>query len=216
MFAHKVKYCILLLVGMTFTDLCQAQFADSMKYHFNQPPVLFGAFNNRTSIVNGTNAKILGLQGGVMFNNKIKIFMGYSWMAQPTTDRKIRNAHTAFADTQIHRQTMNFMSFGGEYVFRRTPKWKFSVPAHLGIGTTNLKKFDTNGDLLAEDRALIVPFEIGANATYYITDWLTINGGLGNRFTATSLDESQLSGPYYRLGVGILLGVIYKKIKEAS
>ena len=212
MFADKLKYSLLTIVVLLSGFAAKAQVMDSLKYHFNQPAHLFGGFNNRTSLVNGNNAKILGLQGGLIFDEKIKIFMSYSWMATPTTERKIRNAHTAFADTFIHRQSMNFMSVGTEYVFRQTEKWKFSVPVHFGVGTTNLKKLDTDGVILSEDRALVFPLEVGVNATYFITDWLTVNGGLGNRFTATSLQESQLSGPYYKLGIGILFGVIYKKV----
>jgi hypothetical protein len=59
---------------------------------------------------------------------------------------------------------------------------------------------------------VVLPLEIGVIATYFITDWLTINAGLGNRFALSNANAQQLSGPYYKLGVGILFGVIYKKV----
>lgn len=212
MFIQKMKYGFLLVLACMFCGSSEAQVLDSLRHYYNQEPHVFGAFNNRTSIVDGNNAKLLGIQGGLVFGERHRLYMAYSWMGAPVTELKIANAHTVLADTTINSLTMGFLSFGQDYVWHQTSKWKFALPIQLGIGTTTLKKFDTDNELLNSKTHVVIPLEIGVTATYYITDWLTINGGLGNRFALSNSEASQLSGPYYKLGVGVLFGVIYKKI----
>jgi hypothetical protein len=214
MFIQKMKYHLFSLVLVLITLVSHGQIKDSLLQQYQGEAHLFGAFNNRTSIVNGQSAKLLGIQGGLIFENKHKLLLAYSWMANPVVEQKIKNAHTSLADTTNQSISMNFFSIGQEYVWYQTEKWKFSVPTYLGIGTSNRLVYNTNNDLVETNNKVVVPFEIGVKATYYITDWLTANGGLGSRFAFSKASDSQLSGPYYNLGIGVLFGVIYKKIVD--
>jgi hypothetical protein len=215
MFIQKMKYAFLTASLVLAGLFVQAQFKDSLIGVYSGEAHLFGAFHNRVSIVNGQNAKLQGVQGGLVFGEKHKLLLAYSWMGVPATQQKIRNAHTPLADTVIKSQSMNFFSFGQDYVWHQTAKWKFSVPTHIGIGTSTFKEYSLQNNLIETETKLIVPIEIGASASYYFTDWLAANGGLGQRFTLSRAKQSQLNGPYYKLGVGVLLGVVYKKLKKS-
>jgi|GEM_PF-4989285 len=212
MFAQKMKTALCIALISMLSLNAEAQIADTIRAAFSKPPRLFGSFNNRSSVVNGADAKIAGLQGGLIYGDRVKVSMTYSWMPVPVTQSKVRFPHTSFADTIIHRQSMNFMSAGLEYVWFRSAKWKFASPLNVGLGTTNLSKYNTFNELQNKEVKLVVPIELGVSATYYFTDWLTANAGLGQRMAITTLSESQLSGSYYKLGVGVLFGVIYRKI----
>ncbi|MBI1307852.1 MAG: hypothetical protein GC181_14710 [Bacteroidetes bacterium] len=185
---------------------------DTVRYSLKQKPKFIAGLNNRYALASGQPLIINGVLIGMDFNNILKIGFGYNWMPKEVREIRIEN-HSGGNDTDIIKSRISYFNLSTDYVFRHTKKWKFSIPLLIGIGIRERTEILHNTPKPILNSNPVIPIEFGITSTYYITDWLGLKGGLGNRIVIGN-GFRQFSGPYYTLGLTIFPKPIIKRIQQ--
>lgn len=192
----------------------KAQFGavDSVRNAYHNGYKVIGGLSGHHSILEGQPVRIYKLYVGVDFSQVFKLYSGINFMPQPIYKTHVRNAYTSLADTITTSSHISYLSLAFEYSFYRKERWKFSMPAQIGIGGNALVTKNTLDNKVNTTSRLIVPLESGINGTYYFNRWLGLKGGIGMRLVLGKEAFAGLSGPYYNFGIAIFFGEIYKMI----
>ncbi|MGB1037485.1 MAG: hypothetical protein ACPGYY_02480 [Bacteroidia bacterium] len=154
-----------------------------------------------------------GIIGGVQFDEKVKLFAGIYGFGK-ANETFLRSTHFGLDSIYRTTSTSNF-SVGMEYEYFREKRLSLSLPIQIGIGNINHKYFlyDKETEVLKES-FITLPLDFGTNAYFEVLPWVGIKGGLGYRLNIGKKEAATLSSPYYNLGVSVLLGKIYREIKN--
>ncbi|MGC6413646.1 MAG: hypothetical protein ACON5K_02995 [Bacteroidia bacterium] len=153
-------------------------------YKNNIEPSFTGSLDGRYSYILGKSVDIYGLRIGADYK-KFAIYGGMYF--------------TGFQSKyQEKRFSYFYLSGIGEYRWIHNYRWQLNQTAQLGVGMANLEFKDSQGETTYSDH-IIIPVEIGANATYRIWKFLGISGGVGARISV--IPGSYFSAPYYTAGL---------------
>ena len=171
-----------------FVQSAIAQFGsicDSIShYKKNTEPSFSGSLDGRYSYILGKSVDIYGLRLGADYK-KFAVFGGIYF--------------TGFqSESQEKRFSYFYLSGTGEYRWIQNDRWQFNQTAQVGVGMANLEFKNTQGETTYSDH-IIIPVEIGANATYRVWNFIGISAGIGARISV--IPGSYFSAPYYTAGL---------------
>lgn len=171
-----------------FVQTLYAQFGpmrDSIiHYKNNVEPSFSGSLDGRYSYILGKSVDIYGLRLGADYK-KFAVFGGLYF--------------TGFqSKSQEKRFSYFYLSGIGEYRWIQNYKWQLNQTAQLGIGMANLEFINSQGESTYSDQ-IIIPLEIGANATYRIWKFIGLSAGVGARISV--IPGSYFSAPFYTAGL---------------
>ncbi len=201
-------YLVIFLCAMAISSVASNQTLDSIRAALKSKPTFVLGFNNRLSYVGVESSRTSKIYIGLDYNRTMRFELAFNAMpkAAVETDYLVRGG------TIVRTNQMSYLGFQAEYTFFRSRRWKLSIPVQVGIGTNHsTRRF--NNDLQFTGKSVVLPIEPGVNALYYFYDWLGAKAGVGYRLTfGKSL--TSLSGTYYNLGVAVIAGELYQRIKH--
>ena len=178
--------------------------------------------SSRRTFVSNKNASLLGLRVGLMFKKKYEFGLGvYSSgffnlkknvldVPKFVIDEGNGETRPALADIGF-----GYISIYGEYVFLNRKKWLLTVNSQYGrgIGVLDVKELD--GTFIHEIRVRKNFIEHSAKATYALTSWFDLIGGLGYRYL---LNENEIvrqafTSPIYIMSFNIDFFDLFRKKK---
>ncbi len=208
------KSVLLLCISccLAFVSHGQSSFRDSIKSALQQTPKTFVGFHNRNTFIRSNQTKLNGLIAGLDYNNKVKFFVGLYGFGQENRTELINNPNF-LEDTVIRFLSTNNLSIGIDYTFFTKGRLRLSVPVQIGFGGLYQEYFD-KGILLKTEQSALFPIETGTNAYLELLPWTGLKAGVGYRLSLGNKDVLKLTSPYYNVGLAILLGELYKSIKN--
>lgn len=171
-----------------FVQSAIAQFGsicDSISYYKkNTEPSFSGSLDGRYSYILGKSVDIYGLRLGKDYK-KFAVFGGIYF--------------TGFqSKTQEKSFSYFYLSGIGEYRWIQNYRWQLNQTAQVGVGMANLEIKNAQGEPTYSDH-IIIPVEIGVNATYRVWNFIGISAGIGARISV--IPGSYFSAPYYTAGL---------------
>ncbi|PCJ66925.1 MAG: hypothetical protein COA58_05590 [Bacteroidetes bacterium] len=203
-----------LIVLFALTVKAQSNVIDSIKVSLQEKPKFFMSLNNRNTFIRSNKTKLYGLTGGFDYNEKVKLFVGIYGFGDANETLLINDID--FVQDSVFRyiNTSNF-SLGIEYDYWEYERLHLSFPIQIGIGSINYEFVEKDKSTpIRIQNYNIVPIEFGSNAYLELLTGVGLKAGIGYRMTLGKKEASQLSSPYYNLGISILVGEIYKDIKK--
>jgi hypothetical protein len=207
-------YAVMVCVYLATSTLAQQPLVDSIKSALNEKPKFFMGLNHRNTIIHVNSTKLYGLVAGADFNQKLKIYAGMFGFSG-AHETLLRQSERFGADSVYKYVSTRNVSIGAEYTYYSYQRLSLSAPLQIGIGS--VRHTYVAGDkrtMLVEEKSRMVPVEVGSNAYIELLPWVGVKGGFGYRLQVGKKQAFQYSSPYYSLGVSVLLGQIYKDLKE--
>lgn len=190
---------------------------DTIRYDTRRDKHFFLGLDGKNSVISDEPVKMFGLQAGYLYNERTNFYVGYyaSYndanrviiLENPTATAK---DHFRDSNTLMKQYSLAYFNFGCEYYFHNSRKWRFSLVGAAGIGLGSDKVFKTY-KTVSNKVSGIIPLELGMNASYKLTWWLWVTGGIGTR---VSFVTTKYNGPYYTLGLSLQFGEIYQRVKK--
>ena len=211
----KKGILLLLLSLSTLLSSGQHELVDSIKTALKtpEPKFIFG-FHNRNTFIQSNRTKLYGIIGGLDYNEKLKLTVGIYGFGRANQSILVNNAD--FSQDSVYRFiNTNNTSLGVEYDYYHHNRLSLSVPIQIGIGKVEYRYTATDKTTeIRTEKYRIVPIEIGTNAYYELIPWVGLKCGVGYRLAVGPKESRRLASPYYNLGLSILVGEIYKDLKE--
>ena len=179
-----------------------SQFLDSISKNIEAKPVFFVKLDTRGSFVSNRHVRINGIKGGLSFNKKLKLGVGYNWLKS--------NYQPLYNGINVNLISHNISTFI-DYIFLKKRPFEYNANIQLGFGNVMYKH---NKIQLESSAALF--YEQSISAEYRFLKYFGVGFGLGYRFVIYNkryIDE-KLSAPVYIARLKLYFGDIYKEIKE--
>jgi hypothetical protein len=206
----------LFILSLSLLTSSHAQFnlRDSLTNALQEKPKIFIGFHNRNTIIQARQTKLYGLVAGADFNKKLRLYMGLYGFSHSNEVRL--QYSTRFSSDSIYRNlSTRYLSFGAEYTYYTYNRISLSAPIQLGFGNMQFDYSKGKQRIpLVTDKFKMMPLEIGSSAYLELLPWVGVKGGIGYRLQLGRKQVAQYSAPYYSLGISVLIGEIYKDIKE--
>lgn len=176
----------------------RCQFLDSLTTAIHRKPGLDARLESRNSFITNGRAKISGVRLGVIFQRKLRIGGGYSWLNSPVyRDKQIINTE---GNTETVRDYLKFgyLCYYVDFVFYKTKRWQLSVPIQLGTGLSHFEY--TSGNRLYKSRNyFLLLYEPGITVQFKVFKWVGLGADVAYRFTLknNSYIGEKLSSPTY-------------------
>jgi hypothetical protein len=109
---------------------------------------------------------------------------------------------------------LNYASVFYERVFFKNKKWEIAIPTHLCGGGIEGYVKDSTGNYALFEASSFSSVNTGVVVKYYVFSWLAPRIGGSYRFVFNSDDlvRQAINGPYYSLGLNVMLGDLYKSV----
>lgn len=212
-------FCLGLCMAMACSlSVAQVNSPEQALKSFRKKPEPVGGLTGKTTYYVQEPTTVSGLYGGMDFDGIICLTTSINFIRR-------KNAPVVLRDKSVPGQKlleystyrMSYLGFGAEYVFYRSKRWKLSVPLETGIGSYRIEKQFVADPLQTrifdEEKGLIIPFEGGFSASFYLWDWLALKAMLGNRIALGGGDANAVfSGPYWQYGVLVFPAALYRQI----
>lgn len=181
----------------------------NIAYDYKQGKTFFLGLDGKNSVVGNVPIKLFGIQYGHLYNKRSTFHIGFY---ASHNDEKIISGNSIEPDstTIYQKHQLLYMNLGCEYYYYDSRKWRFSIPFSFGIGEG--KSYRRRIDNIHYDKQSrsIIPLELGFKASYKLTWYLWINGGLGAR---VSLRNGQYNGSFYSFGLALKTDEIIRRVK---
>lgn len=184
----------------------------------SKEPEPVGGLTGKTTYYVQEPATLSGLYGGVDFDGIVCLTASVNFVRRKNAPVVLRDkSYPGQKLLEYSSYRMSYLGLGAEYVFYRSKRWKLSVPLETGIGRYKIEKEFQADPLLPvvfdRESGIIIPFEGGFSASFYIWDWLALKAMLGNRITMGGGDANAVfSGPYWQYGILVFPSALYKEI----
>ncbi len=124
--------------------------------------------------MNNSPTKVSGVRLGLSFRRKLRVGIGYSWLATDVSDKKLIT--DAFGETRYADEYFKFSYFCyyADFVFHKTKRWQLSVPIQLGTGMY-WRQYNDGMQMVRSQKRLLLFYEPGITVQFKVFKWL----GLG-------------------------------------
>ncbi len=188
-------------------------FPDTIRCDLRKSKSLAFGLDGKNSFIRDLKLSMYGAQVGYLYNKRTNIHLGFY-----TTYNKKRRMYdnpTAGMDrtdsnTVYNKFGMAYFNIEAEYYFYNSCKWRFSIPAGVGLGM-GWDKYYKKDEFTHKTNTLVIPLELGFNASYKIAWWVWLGAGLGTR---VSLAGGKYNGPFFTYGLQFQTEEIYNKCKK--
>ena len=204
---NRLVWALSFSLIFSFISKAQNHVVDSIKLALNTSPRMYFGLQNRNTFINAENIKLWGVVGGLDYNKKVKLYVGfYGFRGENVV--LLKNQPEFQQDSVYRSLNTSNLGFGIVYTYYTKDKLSLSIPLQVGIGGLNYRYTATN--LNQREEYTIAPIEFGVNAYYSIIKYVGIKGGLGYRLILAKPTAAKYSAPYYSLGVSVAVGQIYR------
>ncbi len=186
---------------------------DTIRCDLKKENTLALGLDSKNSFIRDLQLTMYGAQVGYLFNKRTNIHIGlYTTFNRKKTvyDNPSAGYDRTDSNTVFNKFGMTYLNLEGEYYFYNSGKWRFSIPAGIGLGM-GWDKYYKNNQYTHKTTALVIPVEAGFNATYKLSWWVWIGAGLGTR---VSLASQKYNGPFFTYGLQFQTEEIYKRTRK--
>lgn len=214
----KVLVSILLMAlpffGIGQNDSLSTLSEDKLK---NEWKLYFGFDFNR-SFFAGRPVKINGFRIGAKLNYVHRFGIGVYGLNRGVVFTDVKVNESDATDTSLVKFSAGYATLFYERAWEIKKRWELMVPVYLGAGTITGSYTDTAG---VYQPLLEKPFSaagLGFMAQYRIFRWFGVKAGIGYRVVFNSDKEVKqaFNGLYYKYGVTILFGELYRMVFKKS
>ncbi|MFI5218040.1 MAG: hypothetical protein ACHQNT_01040 [Bacteroidia bacterium] len=209
---RKLINCVFILSNFFSA---KAQFGDTIIASFHTKPKIFFQIAAYNSFVSNEPANTFGYRGGLEFNRRIRIGVGYYTLISDIV--KPKTISGVFEnDTTLNAQLdMNFIPLSLEYIFYNKDPWQISIPLYIGAGKSYFWYYlNSEGDRGKVDEKTVALMTMSAEAQYKIIKWVGVGAGLGYRLMLkdnNNINEN-FNSVIYNIGLRIFVDEIFKSI----
>ena len=154
---------------------------DTLQKLFTSEPKFNIRLDSRNSFITTQSVKLLGLKAGLEFGGRLRLGLGYYWLASHISeDITLPNKQNGL-DTFPGRLKFRYLAYYIEYAFYQNRNWEFSVPFQIGFGNSLYRYENEMGKKRSNDFGPAVLIAPGVEANYKILPWLGFGLGIGYR-----------------------------------
>ena len=135
---------------------------------------------------------------GVVFQKKLKVGVGYSWLKSDVSDDLEITNYLGNKETVKNYLEFGYIAYYADFVFHKTKRWQLSVPLQLGTGLAWFQYSDNNIKTRSKKHFLLL-YEPGISVQFKLTQWLGLGTDIGYRFTMKNTQRigDKLNSPTY-------------------
>lgn len=147
---------------------------DTFKVFLKSKPSIDARLESRYSFINNTATKVTGVRLGLSFRRKLRVGIGYSWLAADVFEKKLIT--DGYGNLRIVNDYFKFryVCFYADFVFHKTKRWQLSTPIQVGTGMYWTQYYDGKKNIQSQKHFLLF-YEPGVTIQFKLTKWL----GLG-------------------------------------
>ena len=209
-----MRVCLFVFVLLASFAL-RAQSRDSLRaYDLSDKARFIVNFDARQQQVDHQVVKFFGLRFGIQKKRNIYA-LGLYGLDSPFQDRSILVEDFGKDSVDI-RTSLGYISATYERILLDTRKWQLSVPFMAGAGSSPLERKDSTDQFVHIRTFPAYPLETGVRASYKLTFWLYLQGGVGYRRVLGPKEfvDRRYTGPVWNLGLSIKFGKIFRYAKD--
>lgn len=189
---------LFICIFLGFTFLVKAQFLDTIKSVTSKKPSIGIRLESRYSFLRNGLVKVEGVRLGVVFQKKLKVGVGYSWLKSDVSDDLEITNYLGNKETVKNYLEFGYIAYYADFVFHKTKRWQLSVPLQLGTGLAWFQYSDNNIKTRSKKHFLLL-YEPGISVQFKLTQWLGLGTDIGYRFTMKNTQRigDKLNSPTY-------------------
>ncbi len=154
---------------------------DTFKVFLRSKPSIDARLESRYSFFGNVATQVSGVRIGLSFRRKLRVGVGYSWLAGDVSDKIKR-----LSPTGVPLLLNNYLKFGyvcyyADFVFHKTKRWQLSVPIQVGTGLAWFEHY-YNGQKIKSDKHLLLIYEPGISVQFKALTWCGLGLDIGYRF----------------------------------
>jgi hypothetical protein len=190
----KVGFIVFILCRLTVN----AQFLDTIKSITHKRPGIDARFETRNSFFENGRAKVTGVRLGLIFQKKLRVGVGYSWLSSDVYEKKSITNYLGNKDTVNNYLKFGYIAFYTDFVFYKTKRWQVSVPLQWGAGLTWFN-YNNGAQDVASSKDYLLLYEPGISVQFKIFRWCGLGTDIAYRFTLQNNRElrNKLNSPTY-------------------
>ena len=190
----KISFIILFLCGVSL----HAQFLDTLKSLTQKRPGIDARIETRNSFIENGRAKVTGVRLGLIFQKKLRIGIGYSWLSSDVHEKKLIINYLGKTDTATHYLKFGYVAFYTDFVFHKTKRWQLSVPLQWGAGLTWFN-YNNGAQDISTSKDYLLLYEPGISVQFKLVRWCGLGTDIGYRFTLQNNKylSNKLNSPTY-------------------
>lgn len=200
--------CVFIFLFISIVS--KAQFLDTIKSITHKKPSIDARLESRHSFITNYRAKISGVRLGAVFQKKMKVGLGYSWLDADISERKEIVNSLGKLDTVNNYLKLGYLAFYTDFVFHKTKRWQLSVPLQWGAGFTWHKYNNGVSDIKSAKNYLLL-YEPGISVQFKIFKWCGLGSDIAYRFAIEENKglRSKLNSPTFAFKFLVWFDQIY-------
>ena len=194
-------FFLIFLIFLSYLT-ASSQLIDSISKNIKGKPDFFIKLDTRGSFVSNRHVRINGVKGGLSFNKKLKLGVGYNWLKS--------NYQPYYNGANVNLVSHNISSFI-DYVFINKEPFEYNANIQLGFGNVMYKQNE-----IKLESTIALFYEQSISVELRVLKYLGLGFDVGYRFVVFNkkhIDE-KLSAPVYIARLKLYFGDIYKDLKE--
>lgn len=190
----KVGFIVFILCRLT----ANAQFLDTIKSITHKRPSIDARIETRNSFFENGRAKVTGVRLGLIFQKKLRVGVGYSWLSSDVYEKKTITNYIGNKDTVNNYLKFGYIAFYTDFVFYKTKRWQVSVPLQWGAGLTWFN-YNNGAQDISSSKDYLLLYEPGISVQFKIFRWCGLGTDIAYRFTLQNNRElrNKLNSPTY-------------------
>lgn len=175
-----------------------AQFLDTLRSITRKRPSIDARLESRSSFITNYRAKISGVRIGLVFQKKLKVGVGYSWLDANIYERKSIYNSLGQLDSVNNYLRLGYAALYADFVFHKTKRWQLSVPLQWGAGFSWKSYHDSEYTISSKKNYLLL-YEPGISVQFKIFRWCGLGSDIAYRFAIEKNKgiRSKLNSPTY-------------------
>jgi hypothetical protein len=190
------------------------QLADTISYSLHQKPKFFMTVASFNTFIDHDYANIFRLKLGLTYNQRVRIGIGYSVLANNDVVSPLHITENNLDYTTNGRLNFYFFSIAGEYYFYNNYPWQCTfTPMQLGFGGAYYEYVNRpDHELVRTPTEAIILYQPEVSAQYNIFKWFGVGVTTGYRFTLYReyKQTQQLNAPTFAVDLRLFVDEIYK------
>lgn len=188
------------------------QLLDTIRSAMKEESSFTLGINNRSTFVIAEPVILFGVEGGLSYGGNLRLYSGLYGLSN--RHRRWLVSDPRFEeDSVLQSRSVGNLSIGAEVVVHRNKALTIRTAAQIGVGTQRVRYTFTTGERIDEHH-IMVPLEFGTHASYSLSRYIYLSGGVGYRIQFGDREVLTQSAPYYTLGLGIALQTLYWDLRE--